>query len=199
MNIVPAIERSLGKPLASNRITVYVLYFSQPHGIKITGTRFLTDVAWPVRIVARNAVHEMLHPPFDLATDAELRGALDRLRQDSFLMDKVQNHNPSFGYNAFEGFVEEDCVQALEQVINEQVGIAADPGRRWSQSDDGMHVLAAALYQLMRERDYARGAHSLREFLLDSIRSGDLGPGRIQGLHQKVVQPPRPGPGAPPG
>jgi hypothetical protein len=44
---------------------------------------------------------------------------LGSLRADAFLMDKVNNHNPAFGYNTFEGFIEEDCVQALEQIINE--------------------------------------------------------------------------------
>ena len=182
-NIVPRIERALGSPLPSDRITVFLLQYSQPHGIRITGTRFLTDVAWPFRIVLRNAVHEMMHPPYDLAADADLRAALDRLRKDSFLMDRVRNHNSAFGYNSFEGFVEEDCVQALEQALNDGLGIAQDPRQRWKASDDGMHVLAVALYSLMQQENFASGRESLRAFLIRMARSGRLAPGRIQPLY----------------
>lgn len=72
-----------------------MLYYSQPHGIKVAGTRFLTDVAWPFEIVLRNAVHKMMHPPYDLANNDELRNLLFLLKGDEFLMDKVLNHNPA--------------------------------------------------------------------------------------------------------
>ena len=65
-------------------------------------------------------------------------------------MQRVEHHNPSFGYNSFEGFVEEDCVQALDQRIADRLGIAEDPRQRWRRCDDGMHVLAMALYQLLK-------------------------------------------------
>lgn len=179
-DIVPAIEAHLGSPLPSNAITVYVLYYSQPHGIRITGMRFLTDVAWPFRIVLRNAVHEMMHPPFDLAADEELRSTLASLRADEFLMDKVLNHNPAFGYNSFQGFLEEDCVQALEQLITEKLGVARNPHRRWKQNDDGMHVFAVALYRVMKEENYNQRAESFRNFLLRMIRSGKLSAGTVR-------------------
>ena len=84
-NVVPAIESALGSPKPSNRITVYLLYYSQPHGIKITGTQFLTHYSYPFRIVLRNAIHEMMHPPYDPAHDSELRSDLDSLRGRPFL------------------------------------------------------------------------------------------------------------------
>jgi hypothetical protein len=67
---------------------VYLLYYSKPHGIKITGMRFLTNYSYPFRIVLRNAIHEMMHPPYDLAHDAGLRASLQSLRSDAFLMGK---------------------------------------------------------------------------------------------------------------
>ena len=70
-----------------------MLYYSQPHGIKVAGTRFLTDVAWPFEIVLQNAVHKMMHPPYDLANNDELRNLLFLLKEDEFLMEKVLNHN----------------------------------------------------------------------------------------------------------
>lgn len=183
-NIVPAIEAQLGTPLASNQITVYVLYYSQPHGIRITGTRFLTDLAWPFRIVLRNAIHEMMHPPYELAADPTLRATLERLRGDAFLLDKVENHNPSFGYNSLEGFLEEDCVQALEQSVNDRFGLAVDPRKRWTENDDGMHVFAVALYSIMKQENYNEGGESFRDFLVRMIESGKLGPGTIKERHE---------------
>jgi len=144
-NVIAEDERLLGFALPSNRITVYMLYYSQPHGIRVTGTRFLTDAAWPFAIVVRNAAHEMMHPPYHLAADRELRETLDLLKSDPFLMNKVKNHNPSFGYNSFEGYIEEDCVQAHDQITCERLGIAKEAHQRWKESDDGMHVFAVAL------------------------------------------------------
>src|SRR5262249_4838896 len=98
-NVINEVERLLGTRLASNSLTVYILNYSQPHGIRVTGLRFLTDAAYPFKIVLRNAVHEPMHPPYRLSTDADLKTALDSMRTDTFLMDKITNHNPAFGYN----------------------------------------------------------------------------------------------------
>lgn len=179
-NVIAEDEKYLGFPLPSNKITVYMLYYSQPHGIKITGTRFLTDIAWPFVIVLRNAVHEMMHPPYDLANDEELKETLDLLKEDEFLMNKVLNHNPSFGYNSFEGFIEEDCVQAIEQIVNEKLGIAREARRRWKESDNGMHVFAVALYSVMKEENYNKNGEQFRDFLIRMIRGGKLVSGEIR-------------------
>ena len=181
-DVVAEVEALLGKPLSSHRITAYILAYSKPHGIKVTGTRYLTSVDYPFEITLRNAVHEMMHPPYDLTTDEELRKALERLKEDEFLMDKVLNHNPAYGYNSFEGFVEEDCVQALEQVINEKLGIAVEAQNRWKNADEGMHVLAVALHHLMKEKNFGQNNRQehFRDFLIRMIRSGELAPGRIK-------------------
>lgn len=179
-NIVPRIEKLLGTPLASDEITVYVLYYAQPHGIKITGTRFLTDVAWPSRIVLRNAVHEMMHPPFDLRRDKGVRAAISTLETDPLIKEKFEQHNASFGYNSLDGLVEEDCVQALEQLINEELGVAVDARKRWQESDDGMHVLAVALYELMKQEKFGSGAEAFPAFLNRMAETGRLSPGKIR-------------------
>ena len=173
-NIIGNVEDHLGFKLSSNKITVYLLYYSQPHGIKITGTRFLTDIAWPFSILIRTATHEMMHPPFDLKNDTLLIESINKLKSEEFFMDKVLNHNPSFGYNSLEGFVEEDCVQAMDQIINEKLGIATDAKKRWQQSDDGMHVLAIALYTLMKEENFGSKNESFRDFLIRNIDNGRL-------------------------
>jgi len=189
-DVVPLIEQHLGKKLESDTITVYMLTYSQPHGIKIVGTRFLTDVAWPYYIVVRNAVHEMMHPPYTLEGDAELKAVLDSLRADKFVMDKVEHHDPSFGYNTLEGFMDEDCVQALDQLINEKLGVAMVAKSRWKQSDDGMHVFAVALYQLMKAENYPSSKDiSFRDFLVRMNKEGQFQPGKIETMYKKMYGP----------
>jgi hypothetical protein len=173
-DVIPEIEKHLGFNLTSTKIVVYVLYFSRPHGMKLTGARFVTDVSYPFDVVLRIAIHELLHPPYDLSKDKELRKALDTLRTNKILTDKIRNHNPSFGYNSFESFVEEDCVRALDQIIGEQFGLKADALQRFKDEDEGMHVFAAALYNLMKHEKYEAGQDNFRNFLLKILRSGKL-------------------------
>jgi hypothetical protein len=156
-----------------------MLYYSQPHGIKITGTRFLTDIAWNFGILLRTAVHEMMHPPYDYANDEELRNTIELFKKDEFVMDKVQNHNPSFGYNTLEGLFEEDCVQSLDQIISEKLGIARDAKKRWKESDEGIHVLAVALYQIMKEENYNQKNEKFRDFIIRLVKEEKLVPGKI--------------------
>ena len=183
-NVIPAVESVLGAPRPSNKITVYLLYYSEPHGIKITGARFLTHYSYPFRIVLRNAIHEMMHPPYELAHDPDLRAALQSLRGDAFLMDKVEHHNRSYGYNSLEGLEEEDCVQALEQIIAERFGVGGDPRGYWREQDDGIHVLAVALYSLMKQQGFPAHNDTFPAFLKRIIRSGALANGRIAELNR---------------
>ncbi|MGD9344232.1 MAG: hypothetical protein PVH84_00100 [Candidatus Aminicenantes bacterium] len=187
-NVVAEVEAHLGVKLPSHRITVYLLYFTKPHGLKVTGTRFLTHVDWPFAIVLRNAVHEMMHPPFDLARDEELRAALSLFENDDFLMDRIRNHDPALGYNTFEGFIEEDCVQALDQLINERLGIAKDPHRRWKEADGGMHVFAVALYSVMKEECFNAKGETFRDFLVRMIRSKKIAPGKIKSIYGRFYE-----------
>lgn len=144
-DIVPTIESYLGFPLPSHTIRVYVLAYSEPHGIRITGLRFLTHVSYPFGIVLHNAIHESMHPPYRV-DDPAVSKAIDLLGKDPTIMDKVRNHDQSFGYNTASGYIEEDSVQALEEIVAEKFGVGHNPCKYWRQQDDGMHVLAVALY-----------------------------------------------------
>ncbi len=182
-NVVNEVERLLGSRLPSNALTIYILNYSQPHGIRITGLRFLTNAAYPFRIVLRNAVHEPMHPLYNLARDAKLKETLDTLRADTFLMDKVNNHNPAFGYNSFAGFIEEDCIQAIEQIINEKFGVEVEARKRWKENDEGIHVFAVALYSVMKDENFVSGREPFRDFLIRMISSGKLAAGRIEPIN----------------
>jgi hypothetical protein len=144
-DVIPVIEGYLGFPLPSHSIQVYLLAYSEPHGIRITGLRFLTHLSYPFPIVLHNAIHESMHPPYR-AEDPNVHDAIDLLGKDPTIMDRVQHHDPSFGYNTSAGYIEEDSVQALEQLVSEKFGVSHNPCKYWKEQDGGMHVLAAALY-----------------------------------------------------
>ena len=95
-------------------------------------------------------------------------------------MDKVVNHNPDFGYNTFEDYIEEDCVHALEQIVSERLKIEKEPHKRWKESDDGIHVFAVALYKCMKEENYNDKGEIFRDFLVRKIKTGVLKAGKIK-------------------
>ncbi len=154
-NIIPTIEEHLGFPLASDTITVYTLYFSQPHGIKIIGTRFLTDIHWPFEVVFRNAVHEMMHPPF-APKSRKIKSIVNALQQDSLWAAAFRSRNTGNGYNSYEGLFEEGAVQALENHINHKFGMGRDVASYWAKQDGGIHVMAVCLYVALQEWEFSR-------------------------------------------
>jgi hypothetical protein len=181
-NIIPVIESYLGFSLPSHTITVYLLAYSEPHGIRITGLRFLTHVSYPFSIVLHNAIHEPMHPPYH-ADDPKVREAIDLLGRDRVVIDKVQHHDPSFGYNTTAGYIEEDSVQALEQLVSEKFGIGRNPCEYWKEQDGGMHVLAAAMYTDYKQASSPK-PDSYSQWFVPAVQDGQLRGGELQ----KTVQ-----------
>jgi len=184
-SLLAQVARLTGMPEHAGPVEILVLHFNQPHGIRITGTRYLTYSGWPLRIVLNDAIHEMLHPPYDLDSDPELRRAIEGLRASEFVMDKVENHDPSLGYNTLEGLIEEDVVQVFEQLLAEQAGIADDPGERWRTSDEGIHVFAAAFHHLLERDGFEVGAETIGARLKRELTSGALWPGNVRRLYEE--------------
>jgi hypothetical protein len=171
-NIIPLIESYLGFSLPSHTITVYLLAYSEPHGIRITGLRFLTHVSYPFDIVLHNAIHEPMHPPYD-ADDPKVREAIDLLGRDPLVIDKVLHHDSSFGYNTTDGYIEEDSVQALEQLVSEKIGVGRDACQYWREQDDGMHVLAVAIYTGYKQAS-SRTAEPFSQWFTRAAEDGQL-------------------------
>jgi len=171
-DIVPRIERYLGFPLPSRTITVYLLAYSEPHGIRITGLRFLTHESYPFQIVLHNAIHEPMHPPYD-ANDPKVLKAIDLLGKDSLIVDKVTHHDASFGYNTADGYIEEDSVEALEQIVAEQFGVGRDPREYWKEQDGGIHALAAAIY-VGYKAAVQQSSVTYSEWFVHAVESGEL-------------------------
>jgi hypothetical protein len=187
-DILPAIESYLGFSLPAHTITVYLLAYSEPHGIRITGLRFLTHVSYPFRIVLHNAIHEPMHPPYH-ADDPKVRDAIELLGRDPLITDKVQHHDPSFGYNTTAGYIEEDSVQALEELVSEKFGVGHNPCQYWKEQDDGMHVLAAAIYADHKQASSANPT-PYSTWFVGAVQDGQLRGSKLQQTVQSFFSPP---------
>lgn len=188
-DVIAEQERLLGRPFADASLEVILLHFSKPHGIKVRGQRFLTHHDYPDEIVLRNAAHEMLHPPFDMEGPTA-RLVLQTLESDPLLARVVVEHNPAFGYNSLAGLLNEDCVQALEQIVSERLGFARPPGEYWRRQDEGMHILAAALYGLLKADGYDRTGGDFEAWMVRAATTGRLSPASIAEAAGAVMERP---------
>ncbi|MGE0596831.1 MAG: hypothetical protein AB7P07_10710 [Hyphomonadaceae bacterium] len=160
-------------------IEIVVLAYCRPYGIRIKGQRFVTHYSWDAGTQLRTAAHEIFHAPFD-DEDWRLWARLERLQSDPWMNSIVVNHDPRFGYNSFDGVVDEGSTQALDQVVAERLGIARDPRDRWRRSDGGMHMLAAALYHAMKEDGYDRRGGDYGQWLVSALDRGLLTPVEVR-------------------
>jgi hypothetical protein len=184
-DIIPEQQRLLGRPL-NPVIEVVVLQFSKPYGIRVIGQRFLTHHSYDAGVQLRTAVHEIFHPPFDL-DDAEMWERLRALRDDPWMISIVEDHDPSVGYNSFEGVVDEGSAQALDQIVSERLGFARDPGERWRTADGGMHMLAAALYHAIKEDGIDERGGVYGDWLKSALDRGLLTPEEVKRRAAEIV------------
>lgn len=196
-NVIKEAEDLTSYKFSSNTVTAFFLHYAKPHGIRITGLRFIMSDTDSFKTTVFIATHELLHEPVralvsddsDTKIDAEVKTALAPFHQDAFLMDKLNNHNKSFGYNTFEGLINEDLTQALDQIIGEKLGTQiAERHLRWKKSDDGIHVFAIAFYTLMKEENFPQNGETLRSFLLRMIKSGKLAAGKIKPMYEEFYK-----------
>lgn len=186
-DVIAEQERLVGRPFTDASLEVILLHFSKPHGIKVRGQRFLTHHDYPDAVVLRNAAHEMLHPPFDMEGPTA-RLVLQTLERDPLLIRVVAEHNPAFGYNSIAGLLNEDCVQALEQIVSERLGFARPPGEYWRRQDEGMHILAAALYGLLKADGYDRTGGNFETWIVQAAATGRLAPASLAGAASRVLE-----------
>ena len=132
-DIVPEIEKYLGHLLGDDQIILYLIYFAKPHGMKIAGTQYITDISNDFETILANAIHEMMHPPFS-AENPRFTAARAKLVDDAFFQKNFANRNASFGYPTYEGFLEENCADALEVVIREKFDLIKEGPRNYFRS-----------------------------------------------------------------
>ena len=177
-DVIPLQEKLLGHKLDPT-ITVLVLAYNKPYGIRITGQRFITQHEYSNETVLRNAAHELFHPPF-VIDNRRLWKALAILENDPWMQSMVNDHDPAYGYQTFRGIVNEDSTRALDQLVSEQLGIAYDMGHRVRRDDGGMHVLSAALYSLLKETGFAASGGSYETWLIDAAERGLMSPANVK-------------------
>ncbi len=184
-DIIPEQQRLLGKKL-DPVVEIIVLHYNKPYGIKIMGQRFLTHHEYSGDTQLRIAAHEIFHPPFS-RDDAELLALLKPLEEDKWMQNIVGDHDPAYGYNSFSSVMNEDSTRALDQIVSERLGFARDPATRFVEDDDGMHMVAVALYHAMKEDGFDKRGGTYVDWLKDALRRGLLTPGEVRRRATLVV------------
>ena len=177
-DIIPVQERLLGRRLNAE-VEMLLLYFSKPYGIRVTGQRFASHYSYPMYVQLRTATHEMFHPPFE-RNDDSIYENLRSLANDPWMLSIVNDHDPALGYNTFSELLDESATQALDQIVADRLGLWPGPGARWRNRDGGMHMLAAAIYQMLQEDDYHRKGGNFGDWLESAIDRGMFEPEEIR-------------------
>jgi hypothetical protein len=170
-------------------IQIVLLQFSKPHGIKVQGQTFLQAIDYDTATTVRIAAHEMLHPPVPMDGPAAT-AALAAFGRDPLVTKIVREHDPRWGYTTLKGLVDEDLVQALDQLIGEALGVARNPADRWRKADDGMHVIAAGLYGLLRQDRWVETGGSIERWLADAAGTGRLDAAAFHPIAARVLERP---------
>jgi hypothetical protein len=177
-DIIPEQERLLGRALDPH-VEVFLLFFSKPYGIRITGQRLASHYSYPMFVQLRTATHEMFHPPFERADDS-IYESLKPLANDPWMLSIVNDHDPSLGYNTFSELLDESATQALDQILADRMGLSPGPGARWRNSDGGMHMLATAIYQMLTEDGYHKTGGNFGDWLHSAIDRGLFSPDEVR-------------------
>ena len=170
-------------------INVVLLAFAKPHGAKMQGQTFLQGFGNDTATTVRIAAHEMLHPPFPMDGPAAT-AALAVLEKDPLIPRIVREHDPKWGYTTLTGLVNEDVCQALDQLISEALGVARNPADRWRKADDGIHVLAAGLYGLLRQDKWVETGGDIAAWLAKAVADGRLAPHVLHPVAARVLERP---------
>ncbi|SMF65223.1 hypothetical protein [Allosphingosinicella indica] len=170
-------------------INVVLLAFSKPHGAKMRGQTFLQAADYDTATTVRIAAHEMLHPPIPMKGRVAT-AALAVLAKDPLIPRIVRDHDPQWGYTTLEGMLNEDIAQALDQIISEQLGVARVAADRWTRADDGIHVLAAGLYGLLGDDNWAKTGGDIEAWIDRATASGRLAPASLHATAARVLNRP---------
>ena len=186
-DLVPLVERHTGVSFDARAVELCVLRWAAPHGIRVTGTRFLTDVRYEADRVLNIAVHELLHPPWPQGHP--VKDSLDALAADPFLAARFAGRDPDAGYNTWARYADEDAAQALDQFLNTHLGrnSRGDPVTRWATADGGMHVLALLLYDTLRRGGFDPKVGSYADFLARALSDPHTWPADLNARYLELA------------
>ena len=83
--------------------------------------------------------------------------------------------------------LDESATQALDQLIADRMGFDQGPGARWRNADGGMHMLAAAIYQMLREDRFGDTGGRFGEWFGSAIDRGLFAPAEVKRRAALVV------------
>ena len=176
VDLVSELNRYRAKA-ADPEIVVYLSKLAEPHGIKLIGQCFVTSPDYEFEIVRRNAAHEMLHPNLNRG-DPQADAILARLDADPLLRSIRDKADPAYGYtsdaSSVRGLAEEGSVQALEAILNENLGQGRDQAAYWREQDGGMHLFAAATYVRLKTSGFAETGGDYLTWLSEQVQAGEL-------------------------
>jgi hypothetical protein len=159
----------------------------------VQGQRFLAHHRYPDGAMVKTAAHEVFHPPIDMEGPTAL-ACLAALATDPLFARILAEKDPASGYNSLEGILNEDICQALDQIVQERLNVVElAPAARWTASDQGMHVLAAGLYGLLKADGYDRTGGRLETWLDEAVRGGRLSPAQLHPAAAAVLGKPADG------
>jgi hypothetical protein len=182
LDVISEQERLIGRIL-DRKIEVNLLWFCRPHGVRIQAQRFIAHVLASDATIALTAAHEVLHPPFDMRA-AVARRCIAQLELDPLLRRILAEKDKDSGYNDIEGLFEEDTVQALDQIVQERLGLGQVPSKRWNDNDEGIHVMAAAFYGMLKADRFDQTGGSIEIWFDQAQARGRLAP---RSLHEAAA------------
>lgn len=165
------IEYMLGSRQAIDSIALYLCTFAAPHGIKLCGPRYISDVAFPKEATLHTAIHEMFHPPYDARN---LENELTELGMDPLLKHAFETKDPKYGYPTMTGFIEENVVEAMALSICQRIGLGEDPLDYLLSHDEGSHVLSVVLLEYFKRYPKPR-SQIFEEYFGDLLKHMPIG------------------------
>ncbi len=176
------IESMVGLGRAPESITLYLCGLTKPHGIRITGPRFITDVSFSNEIIFSNLIHEMFHPPYDRQ---QLEKDVSTLEQDPLVIESFRTKKPQYGYPTMFGFIEENIVEAMAVSVTTRLGLEKDPMSYFANHDEGSHKLSVVLFRALQQYPKPR-EQSFEQYFPELLRT--LPVGSLDVMYQTIQQ-----------
>jgi hypothetical protein len=97
--------------------------------------------------------------------------------------------DPAAGCNSWAGYAGEDAAQALDELLNIQLGrnTRGDPVTRWTTADDGMHVLALLLYDVLQRGGFDPASGRYADFLAGALTDQNLWPRDLEARYLELT------------
>jgi hypothetical protein len=176
------IESMLGSGRAPESITLYLCGLTEPHGIRISGLRFITGVSNSNEIVFGNLIHEMFHPPYDRQ---HLQKDVSVLENDPLVKESFRTKKPQYGYPTMFGFIEENIVEAMAVFIAAKLDLEKDPLLYFINHDEGSHKLSVVLFRAFKQYPKPR-EQSFQQYFQELLRA--LPVGTLDVMYQAIQQ-----------